>query len=177
MIIVYNDRRIGLLLSQPFMDRIESIEEWLPVRIFLQALFDDVTDGRNMGCGDCVDDLCHLIILSTFPLRLRGKHLLELVNFHSSLLRADILHAQPENSGELCEIIDVVACLDHRQNVTITQRPLLLLVQLVFLHVCFFIGKKGFAIGFRVEGKAHLVQGISFTRLIARKDRRAENIV
>src|SRR6478736_3193208 len=42
-------------------------------------------------------------------LSLVGEHLLERSDAHARLDRADILHAKPENPGQLGEVIDVTA--------------------------------------------------------------------
>ena len=47
------------------------------------------------------------------------------------LLRANVLHVQAENSGELREVVDAPAGMDHREDVALVDGFALLVVEAV----------------------------------------------
>ena len=44
---------------------------------------------------------------------------LEVLDRHAGLLRADVLHVETENAGELGEVVDVAAGGDHLEHVAV----------------------------------------------------------
>jgi hypothetical protein len=86
---------------------------------------------------------------------------LELVLGHTGLLCADVLHVQPEDAGELGQVVGVAAGGQHLQHLAGAHRVRLLGRERVLAHVAFGVGQKGVAVGLVVEGEAHLVQRIT----------------
>ena len=63
VVVVEDDRDVGLLLGEPFVDRRIALEERLPVRVLELLLGDGVADGGNVRGGQASDDARHGVIL------------------------------------------------------------------------------------------------------------------
>jgi hypothetical protein len=72
---------------------------------------------------------------------------LELFLGHAGLLRTDVLHVQPEDAGELGQVVGVAAGGHQLQHVAWRGWRGLLLVQAVLAHVGLFVGQEGGAVG------------------------------
>jgi hypothetical protein len=59
--------------------------------------------------------------MASFSLLL--EHVLERLDRHAGLLRAEVLHAEAEDAGELGEIIDVAAGVDQLRDVARPPSP------------------------------------------------------
>src|SRR5262245_55720829 len=146
MIVVNNDRHVGLNGSQPRMDAFETIEEWLPISVVLEALSQSLTDGWNMGCGNSPDDSRHCLSLSGL-----NEHFLEIRFGNPSLLSADLLHIQTEDAGPLRQIVDVATGMEEFEHAAMFYCPALLLGQVELLAVGTLVAQVLFAVLGRVE--------------------------
>src|SRR5450631_2200444 len=105
--------------------------------------------------------------MNGFPesIRSRAQLRLEFRLAHSSLLRPDILHIQPEDSGKLRQIICVAARSDQVEHAARADRCLLLIVEAVLAHIGILIREEFRAVGRAVEREAHFVEVVAFSSL------------
>ena len=116
MIVGEHDRHVRLLAREPAMHMVEAAEERLPVRVVLLAVGDRLADRGHMRRADAADDSRHDYLPAA------ASFCLERLDRHAGLLRADVLHVEPENAGELGEVVDIPAggdqlaarCAHHR---------------------------------------------------------------
>jgi hypothetical protein len=98
------------------------------------------------------------------------KFRLERLDRHARLLCADVLHVEAENAGELGEVIDVAARLDHLQYAAALHCRFLLVVEAEFPAISLFVGNKGGTIFGAVEREAHAVERQALLRLVSVED-------
>ena len=112
VVVVEHHGDVRLLAREPAVHAVEAVEERLPVGIVLLALGDRLADRGNVGRADAADDPVPWLI--SLPLRASA---LKRLDAHAGLLRADVLHVEAEDAGELGEVVDVAAGLDHLEHV------------------------------------------------------------
>ena len=101
---------------------------------------------------------------------------LELVLGHAGLLSPDVLHVEAKDAGDLGQVIGVAASRNQAEHVARANGARLPRVEVVLAHVGLFVRLEGIALVGRVEGKAHLVEGVAFSGLLAIKGRGAWNL-
>src|SRR4029077_8088186 len=94
-----------------------------------------------------------------------GELRLERVDGRAGLLRADVLDVETENPGELGEVVDVAAGLDHREHAAAPPRRALLVGEVELPAIGVFVAHEGRAVLGAVEGEAHAVEGKPLLRL------------
>ena len=82
---------------------------------------------------------------------------LERVDAHAGLLRANVLHVEPEDAGELGEVVDVAAGREQLEHVAIFDGGALLGVEAVLRTIGVLVLEKRSAVLFAVEGETHAV--------------------
>jgi hypothetical protein len=76
---------------------------------------------------------------------------LEIVKAHAGLERAEILHVEAEDAGQLGQIIDVAAGFDHRQHVAVRHRLALFGRQRELAAIAVLVGAERLAVGSVVD--------------------------
>src|SRR6476661_3115630 len=80
-----------------------------------------------------------------------GELRLERVDGRAGLLRADVLDVETENPGELGEVVDVAAGLDHREHAAAPDRGALLLAEAELPAIGVLVAHEGRAVLGAVE--------------------------
>ena len=171
VIVGEHHRDVRLLAREPVVHVVEAGKERLPVGIVLLAVRDRLADRGNVRRADAADDARHDYLPAASSL------CLERLDRHAGLLRADVLHVEAENAGELGEVIDVAAGLDQLEHVAALHRRALLGRQAVFGAVGVLVAEERRAVLRAVEREAHAVERVALLRLIAVEQRRARNLV
>ena len=114
-------------------------------------------------------------ILATFILPPDAAFALNASTRHPGLLRPDSWTSEAEDPGELGQVVDVAAGGEQFEHVAPADRPLLFVVQAESVHVGFFAGHEGLAIGLAVERETHLVERVAFHRFVPVEEDRARD--
>src|SRR5581483_1315895 len=93
-----------------------------------------------------------------------SQHRPELLFGHARLLRADLLHVEAEDPGELRQIVDVPPRLDQGDDVAVLDRLSLFGRQAVFRAVRLLVLEERGAVLRGVERVAHLVERVPLHR-------------
>jgi hypothetical protein len=99
--------------------------------------------------------------------------LLEFRNAHACLQCAQILDIEPEDAGQLGQIIDIAARLDHAQHIAPRHCVALLGRQVVAPAITLLVGQERGAIGLLVKRKAHGIEFEAATGEFAVEQQRA----
>src|SRR5262245_55485931 len=84
--------------------------------------------------------------MRAISLPLLPELLFELLDSHPGLLGTHVLNGQPEDAGELGEVVDVAAGRDQVEDITVADRRFLAVVQAVARHVRLLVKPEGLAV-------------------------------
>src|SRR6185503_10648270 len=107
----------------------------------------------------------------------RAEPRAELFDRHAGLLCADVLHAEPEDAGELREVVDVAARMNEREHVAPPNCFALLAGEAVRAAITVLVAQECNAVFRSIERVTHLVERVSFLGFRAVEDHGARDLV
>src|SRR5688572_8559575 len=122
--------------------------------------------------------ICEVVTAPTMRAMLAAlfqQHLPEGLDRHAGLLRADVLHAQAEDAGELGEVVHVAARRDQLEHVAPAYRLALRAVERELAAIGVLVAQELGAVPGAVERVAHLVERVALARLRAVEDHGARD--